>query len=84
MNCTSVRNTMSTTDQFAGLSPRLHSNAYIDPAFWQAECETVLAQNWCLAGFAHEFREPGDAIPVSVAGKPILLVRNTDNQGLSC
>ncbi|MGI9410844.1 MAG: aromatic ring-hydroxylating oxygenase subunit alpha, partial [Hyphomicrobiaceae bacterium] len=71
---------MSSTDRLAGLSSRLHSNAYIDPAFWQAECETVLAQNWFLAGFAHEFREPGDAIPVTVAGKPILLVRNSENR----
>lgn len=51
--------------------------AYTDPEFWIRECETVLAQNWVCVGFAHELAATGDAQPVTVAGCPILLVRNT-------
>ena len=53
-------------------------NAYTDAAFWQLECETVLSQYWVFAGFAHELSQPGDTLPVMVAGKPIILLRNTE------
>ncbi len=58
----------------------LPASAYTDEAFWQAECDTVLSRNWVCAGFAHELKEAGDAMPVSVAGWPLLLVRNTGGE----
>ena len=56
----------------------LPSLAYTDSEFWQMECETVLANNWTFVGFAHELKKCGDVLPISVAEKPILLVKNTD------
>ncbi|MGI9394606.1 MAG: aromatic ring-hydroxylating oxygenase subunit alpha, partial [Boseongicola sp.] len=55
-----------------GLPPE----AYRSPDVWEAECRTVLAKNWVCAGFAHELADAGDAVPVTVAGQPLLLVRN--------
>ena len=56
----------------------LPSLAYTDSEFWQMECETVLANNWTFVGFAHELKKCGDVLPISVAEKPILLVKNTN------
>ena len=50
--------------------------AYTDEAFWQIECDTVFAEGWVCAGFAHEIAQPGDVMPVTLAGRPLLLVRN--------
>ena len=58
------------------LANGLPSIAYTDEKFWEMECDTVLAENWVFVGFVHEFDKLGDVSPVSVAGKPILLVKN--------
>ena len=60
----------------SGLSRGLPASAYTDESFWRIECDTVLAQTWVCAGFAHELAEPGDAVPATIAGKPVLLVKN--------
>lgn len=54
----------------------LPAPAYTDDAFWSAECERVLASNWVLAGFVHELPKQGDVVPVTVAGRPVILVHN--------
>lgn len=54
----------------------LPAAAYTDAQFWQIECDTVLSKGWVLAGFAHELSEAGDAVPISVAGKPVVLIKN--------
>ena len=54
----------------------LPAMAYTDEEFWIKECETVFADNWVFVGFAHELNSLGDVLPISVAGKPILLVKN--------
>jgi len=58
----------------------LPSNAYTDENFWRQECETVFTENWVCAGFVHELASPGDIVPVQVAGKPLILVRNKDGE----
>ena len=58
----------------------LPAAAYTTEAFWQLECESVFTQNWVCAGFAHELGKPGDAVPVTVAGKPVLLLRNQEDE----
>ena len=55
-----------------GLPPK----SYIDEDFWKKECETVLSNGWLFVGFCHELKKSGDVIPVFIANKPILLVRN--------
>ena len=54
----------------------LPAKSYTDQQFWEIECNTVLADGWLFVGFVHEFSNSGDAIPISIAGKPILLVKN--------
>ena len=58
----------------------LPAAAYTDGVFWQIECESVLTQNWVFAGFSHELAESGDAVPVTVAGKPVLLLKNQKSE----
>ena len=44
---------------------------------WQAlENERLFARSWVVAGFAHEIPQPGDAMPATVAGMPLLLLRD--------
>lgn len=52
--------------------------AYTDQDFWARECETILSDTWVCAGFAHQIPNSGDVSPTSVAGKPVLLVRNRE------
>ena len=54
----------------------LPAKSYTDQQFWEIECNTVLADGWLFVGFVHEFLNSGDVIPISIAGKPILLVKN--------
>ena len=58
----------------------LPAEAYTSDAFWRLECDTVLSKTWVCAGFAHELAEPGDVSPVTVAGKPLLLVKNAEGE----
>ena len=58
----------------------LPSAAYTDEEFWIKECNTVLNENWVFVGFVHEFKKLGDAIPISIAGRPILLVKNVKGE----
>lgn len=50
--------------------------AYTDPDFHARENERLFARAWTFAGFAHELPQRGDVAPVTVAGQPLLLVRN--------
>ncbi|MGR3984402.1 MAG: aromatic ring-hydroxylating dioxygenase subunit alpha [Gammaproteobacteria bacterium] len=50
--------------------------AYTDAGFHARENERLFARAWTFAGFAHELPRRGDVMPVSVAGQPILLLRN--------
>lgn len=56
----------------------LPSPAYTREDFLALENARLFSRYWTFVAFAHEMREPGDAVPVSVAGKPVLLVRNAD------
>jgi len=58
----------------------LPASAYNDEQFLQAECDTLFFDNWVFVAFAHELTEPGDAQPVTVAGKPVLLIRNAQGE----
>jgi choline monooxygenase len=58
----------------------LPAKYYTDQQFWEIECNTVLADGWLFVGFVHEFLNSGDVIPISIAGKPILLVKNNKSK----
>ena len=56
----------------------LPSKSYTDENFWKKECNTVLSEGWLFVGFVHEFKKPGDVIPLFIADKPILLVKDNN------
>ena len=58
----------------------LPAAAYTSEAFLQLEYEQVFARSWVFAGLAHELARPGDAAPVSVAGRPVLLLRDGEGE----
>ena len=57
----------------------LTSTAYTSETFFTLENERLFPASWVFAGFAHEVGRPGDVAPVTVAGKPVLLVRGRDD-----
>ena len=50
--------------------------AYTSEAIFALENERIFSDSWVFAGFAHELSRAGDAMPVDVAGRPLLLVRD--------
>lgn len=56
----------------------LPGRAYTDPAFHQLEQDTLFPQAWVGVAFAEELPNVGDAVPVIVGGKPVVLVRGED------
>jgi phenylpropionate dioxygenase-like ring-hydroxylating dioxygenase large terminal subunit len=54
----------------------LGNRAYTDAAFFRRELDRLWGTSWFCIGFAHEVPEPGDARPVELGGKPLLLVRD--------
>ncbi len=55
-----------------GLPP----SAYLGKKFWKEECRTIFQKNWMCVGFAHELKETGDVVPISIADQHLLIVRN--------
>ena len=53
--------------------------AYTDTDFYALEQQTVFRNTWVFAGFVHQLQNPGDMLPVEVAGQPIVLVRDHEN-----
>ena len=58
----------------------LPAKSYTNQQFWEIECNTVLSNGWLFVGFVHEFLKSGDVIPILIAGKPILLIKNNKNE----
>lgn len=45
-------------------------------AFYEIEQRTLFPKIWCAAGVASDLPNPGDMLPVDIAGWPVLLLRN--------
>lgn len=54
----------------------LPSAAYTSGDFFALENDRLFRNGWVFVGFVHDLAKPGDAIPVTVAGRPVLIVRN--------
>ena len=54
--------------------------AYTSEAFLALENKRIFADSWVFAGFTHELARTGDAMPVTVAGQPLLLVRDAGSR----
>lgn len=50
--------------------------AYTSREYWMLENEKLFAKTWTFVGFAHELANPGDVMPVTIAGQPLVLVCN--------
>lgn len=53
--------------------------AYASEDFYERETKSLFPNNWTFIGFAHELKRSGDVLPVTLAGKPLLMLR--DQQG---
>ena len=54
----------------------LPTAAYTSEEFYQLERERLFPRTWMGVAFAHEISDPGDAVPVTVAGLPVILLRD--------
>lgn len=64
----------------SGLARGLPNAAFTSEAVFKLECETVFVKNWVFVGHTHDIPNPGDVLPVTVGGVPILLVRNLEGE----
>ncbi|MBM2577717.1 aromatic ring-hydroxylating dioxygenase subunit alpha [Jannaschia sp. Os4] len=53
---------------------------YVDPEVHADEARAVLLGTWAGLAVAAQVPEPGDAVPVTLAGVPLLLLRDRDGQ----
>lgn len=51
---------------------------YTDPEVFEAEKQAVFAANWACVGFGKDVPAGGDARPVDLLGRPLLLVRDRE------
>jgi len=58
----------------------LHSGAYTDPAWLEAEEDRIFARMWLAAGRVGELDRPGAFITRKVAGASVLIVRGPDGR----
>ena len=62
------------------LAHGLPPEAYTSEAFFERENQRLFPNAWVFAGLAHELAKPGDAVPVTVAGRPLVLLRGRDGE----
>jgi phenylpropionate dioxygenase-like ring-hydroxylating dioxygenase large terminal subunit len=56
----------------------LSNDHYINPAFFEEEKQAVLFATWSGLAVASDVPEPGDAVPMTFLGMPLLLIRDKD------
>lgn len=54
--------------------------AYASEEFFELEQERLFPRTWQGVGFDDDVAEPGDAIPITVSGLPLILVRDRKNK----
>ena len=57
----------------------LPGKAYTSQEFYRLEQETLFPRYWYAVGLTSDIPDVGDAVPVTVAGVPIILARDRDN-----
>ncbi|WP_328365001.1 aromatic ring-hydroxylating dioxygenase subunit alpha [Streptomyces sp. NBC_00445] len=56
----------------------LPADSYTGGEVFDAERRVIFEDSWVWAGFAHWLAKPGSSRPVTVAGRPLLLVRDRE------
>ncbi|MEM8775917.1 MAG: aromatic ring-hydroxylating dioxygenase subunit alpha [Pseudomonadota bacterium] len=69
---TDLSSVRKSVEQANGL-PNAH---YIDPAVFEEEKQALLYSQWAGLAVAADVPEPGDAVPISFLGTPLLLLRD--------
>ena len=54
----------------------LPAAAYTGEAFFELERTRLFPRTWISVAFAHEVPKPGDAVPITAAGVPLILLRD--------
>jgi choline monooxygenase len=58
----------------------LPGEAYRDPAFLAEEMTRLFERRWISVGFGQQVASPGDVLPLTIGGHPLLLVRDGEGQ----
>lgn len=58
----------------------LPNGCYTSEQWLRLENQHLFAKKWMLAGFCHDIAERGDAYPITLAGMPLLLLRDGEGQ----
>lgn len=54
--------------------------AYTSSELWQLERERIFNRSWMLVAHVDQVAKTGDYVTVSVAGEPVMVVRDVDGQ----
>ena len=73
------RNMLSAVQQPVAGARGLANAFYTDPHTFQVEQRAVLAASWAGLAFAKDVPQPGDAMPVTFCGTPLIVVRGKDD-----
>ncbi|NLZ12137.1 MAG: Rieske 2Fe-2S domain-containing protein [Alcaligenaceae bacterium] len=57
---------------------RVHRDVYLDPTLFELEMERVFARGWQYVGHESQVPNAGDYITTTLAGTPVILVRDAD------
>ena len=52
--------------------------AYVSDDYFRFEQETVFRRSWVFAAFTHQVMQSGDMLPIEIAGRPVVVVRDDD------
>lgn len=72
---------MSDFAEFLEAGPLRHglpAFAYTSDDFHKREAQSLFSNSWAFVGFVHELQGPGDVIPVTLAGRPLLMLRDQE------
>jgi choline monooxygenase len=75
---TDVSRVSSGYDPDPGNSFSLNAEAYVEPAWLDAELKGVFARTWQLVCHVEKLRAPGSYVAAEVAGMPIAIVRDRE------
>jgi benzoate/toluate 1,2-dioxygenase subunit alpha len=56
---------------------RVHRDVYVDPELFELEMERLWSRAWVYAGHASQVPNEGDYLTLDIAGKPLILLRDT-------
>ena len=65
------------------VSHGLPAEAYIGDDFMRLERDTLFSENWVFVGYAHQLERAGDVRPIEVAGLPLFLLRDQQDEIVS-